>query len=175
MKVIYSIIFTLVGLSVLGLIFIYSGLFNVSAMGQDPEIIKWVLNTTRDNSIDSRIKNIKVPNLEDSSMIKLGFAHYKAMCQICHRAPGEPETELAKGLNPPAPDLVKTGNEIPPREIFWEIKNGIRMTGMPAWGKTYPDKKIWAMVAAIRKLPLTSLEKYNSYPELPDNDNFHKK
>ena len=39
------------------------------------------------------------------------------------------------------------------------------MTGMPAWGKTHSDDKIWAMVAAVKKLHETSSEKYNSYPE----------
>ena len=171
MKIIYSIIFTLVGLAILGLIFIFSGLYNVSAISQDTGITKWVLNTTKDNSVDARIKDINVPDLEDSSLIKMGFAHYKEMCQVCHGAPGADETELAKGLNPPAPNLVKYGDKIPPKEIFWVTKNGIRMTGMPAWGKTHSDKKIWAMVAAIRKLPFTSLKMYNSYSESPDDDN----
>jgi len=175
MKIIYSIIFTLFGLAILGLIFIYSGLFNVGAMHQDTGITKWVLNTTRDNSVDSRIKDIKVPELEDTTMLKIGFTHYKEMCQSCHGAPGEEETELAKGLNPPAPNLAKYGDKIPPREIFWVTKNGIRMTGMPAWGKTHSDKKIWAMVAAIRELPQTSPSKYNSYAEIPDDDNPNKK
>jgi len=170
MKIVYSVFFTLVGLAAFGLIFIYTGWFNVSAMNQDTGITKWVLNNIRENSIDSRVKDIKVPNLEDSSLIKIGFSHYKEMCQGCHNAPGFEETDLAKGLNPSAPDLVKYGDKIPPEELFWVTKNGIRMTGMPAWGKTHPDSKIWAIVAAVRKLSSTSAEIYDTYSKEKDED-----
>ena len=47
-----------------------------------------------------------------------------------------------------------------PQELFWVTKNGIKMTGMPAWGKTHSDKKIWAMVAFMKKLPDMSAEEY---------------
>ena len=170
MKIIYSMLFTILGLCIIGIIFIYSGIYNVSAMHQDTGIIKWVLETTSDNSVESRIKDIKVPDLEDTTMIKIGFVHYKEMCQSCHGAPGFKETELAKGLNPDPPYLVKYGSKIPPKEIFWVTKNGIKMTGMPAWGKTHSDKKIWAIVAAVRKLSTTSAEKYKSFKSEDEDD-----
>ncbi len=82
------------------------------------------------------------------------------MCESCHGAPGKQETELSKGLNPRAPYLPKVANFIEPAEMFWATKNGIRMTGMPAWGKTHSDEKIWAIVAFIKTLPDMSAEDY---------------
>lgn len=171
MKILLTIIFTILGLGVLALIFIYSGIYNVSAIKPERGISKWILSTTSDNSIEHYAKGIKVPDLNDSAMIKEGFEHYKEMCESCHGAPGKEETELAKGLNPHAPDLSKSGQEMSAEELFWVTKNGIKMTGMPAWGRTHPDDKIWALVAAVKQLHKTSSEEYNSYPKEMDEQN----
>src|SRR3546814_5441303 len=47
-----------------------------------------------------------------------------------------------------------------PAQQFWIIKHGIKMTAMPAWGKTHPDPLIWDMVAFVRKLPGMSPTEY---------------
>jgi len=160
MKIIVSVLVTLLTLFVMFLIFIYSGWYNVSAMNEESGIIKWVLDTTSNNSIESRSEDISPPNLNDPEMIGEGFEHYNEMCVSCHGAPGHEETELSKGLNPPAPYLVKAANFIDAKEMFWATKNGIKMTGMPSWGKTHSDKKIWAIVAFMKKLPSISAEEY---------------
>jgi mono/diheme cytochrome c family protein len=165
MKIVLSVIFTFFVLCILGIIFIYSGIYNVSAIKPETGISKWVLETTSDNSVEHHAKGIKVPNLNDSAMIKEGFVRYKEMCESCHGAPGRNETNLAKGLNPHAPNLSRSGEEMGPEELFWVTKNGIKMTGMPAWGKTVPDDSLWAIVAAVKKLHETSPEEYNSYQE----------
>ncbi len=162
MKILIALLSTFVGLIILAIIFIYSGVYNVSAMNQDTGIVKWVLETTSDNSVEHHSSDLKVPNLDDPSMIEMGVSHYKEMCQSCHQGPGTGESELAKGLNPPAPNLFKYGKYMNPKHLFWVTKNGIKMTGMPAWGKTHSDDKIWAIVAAVKKLSSISPEKYNS-------------
>ena len=83
--------------------------------------------------------------------------------------PGKEESELSKGLNPHAPYLVKSVKGMDPKELFWVTKNGIKMTGMPAWGKTYSDEKIWAMVAFMKKLPDISAEEYKKMESEPGN------
>lgn len=160
MKILISVLITLGVLFVLFLIYIYSGWHNVSAMNEESGLMKWVFNTTKNNSVESRITDISVPDLKNSSLIKEGFEHYKEMCESCHGAPGIEETELSKGLNPPAPYLVEEAKESDPKELFWITKNGIKMTGMPAWGKTHSDEKIWAIVAFIKTMPDMSAEDY---------------
>ena len=160
MKILLSVILTLFALLVLALIFIHSGWFSVSAMNEESGIMTWIFKTTKTNSLASRSKDISVPELNDSSLIKEGFEHYDEMCVSCHGAPGEEETELSKGLNPPAPFLVESAEGTDARELFWVTKNGIRMTGMPAWGKTHSDEKIWAIVAFVKTLPHLTAEDY---------------
>lgn len=174
MKILLSVVITLVVLFGLLMIYMYSGWHDVSAMHEDHGMMKWIMRTTKNNSIESRIKEISVPNLENPEMIKEGFEHYNAMCAGCHGAPGMDETELSKGLNPHAPYLPRVAAFIEPAEIFWATKNGINMTGMPAWGKTHSDEKIWAIVAFTKKLPDMSADDYKKMAnETEENENHH--
>lgn len=179
MKILLGVLLTLVVLIVGSIIFIYSGLYNVSAINKETGIMRWVLHTTSDNSVEHYSKDISVPDLNDSLIIKIGFEHYNEMCVSCHGAPGKEESELSKGLNPHAPYLVRSAKHMDPKELFWVTKNGIKMTGMPAWGKTHSDEKIWAIVAFMKKLPDISAEEYkkmeNESEPLKENTNIRYK
>jgi mono/diheme cytochrome c family protein len=96
-------------------------------------------------------------------MVNEGAEHYALMCQSCHGAPGYEDTELAQGLDPKAPHLSRArgSDKFEAGEAFWITKNGIMMTGMPAWGKTHSDDKIWDIVAFLKKLPELGPEEYN--------------
>jgi len=164
MKFLAGFITAIAVIIVIGLIIIYSGLYDVSAAKKESGFTEWILETTMDNSIEKNAKDIHIPSdLNDIEKIKEGSHHYKEMCEICHGGPGLEESELAKGLNPKVPDLEHSAKEMKTEELFWITKNGIKMTAMPAWGLTHSDDKIWAMIAFIKKLPGMSPEKYKSY------------
>ena len=57
------------------------------------------------------------------------------------------------------------------RKNFWVIKHGIKASGMPAWGKTHDDKRIWAMVAFLQRLPELTADQYQILTALDPNDN----
>jgi mono/diheme cytochrome c family protein len=83
------------------------------------------------------------------------------MCASCHLGPGLEKSELSQGLYPPAPELTG-GAGGPAAEQFWIIKHGVKLTAMPAWGKTHDDRLIWDMVAFIRQLPKMSPGQYKA-------------
>lgn len=157
MKTILTTLLTLFVLAVLGgLAFMYSGVYNVAATHKDSALVHWVLHTTMENSVERHAEDIKQPTkfvLSDPKTIEIGFRHYNEMCIICHGAPGIEPGEAHAGLNPQPPALEEHAKEMSPAELFWVIKNGVRMTGMPAWGPTHSDDKIWAMVAFLKALP----------------------
>ncbi len=63
-------------------------------------------------------------------------------------------SEIGEGLNPPAPDLTQPSVQSKTDgELFWIVQNGIRMTGMPAFGPTHKDEEIWTLVTFMRHLP----------------------
>jgi mono/diheme cytochrome c family protein len=157
MKKIFLTVITLVILAVLtAVFFIYSGTYNVAATSPDNSILHWVLQTTREESIDRRADEVIPPpqsTLSNPQTLRVGFEHYNEMCIVCHGAPGVEPGEAREGLNPKPPLLVKVAKQISTSELFWVIKHGIKMTGMPAWGPTHSDDKIWAMVAFVKTLP----------------------
>ena len=162
MKFLAGVLFTLIIIIIIGLIFVYSGWYNVSAADKPSGFENWLFSTTMDNSVASQSNKIGAPDLKSPEMIEAGFAHYNEMCVGCHGAPGREQTELSKGLNPPAPDLSESARDMTPQALFWVTKNGIKMTGMPAWGLTHSDDKIWSMVAFIEKLPGMTGSEYDS-------------
>lgn len=158
------IVFVLLG----GLVFIYSGVYNIAATSKDPALLRWALHTTMERSVERRADTVKLPTdsvLSDPATINTGFRHYNEMCILCHGAPGVKPGEAHAGLNPEPPALAKHAEEMSPGELFWVIKNGIKMTGMPAWGPTHSDADIWAMVAFIKTLPDMTPAHYKALQE----------
>src|SRR3546814_13573560 len=70
------------------------------------------------------------------------------------------ETELSKGLYPAPPNL--TQHEVDATVAFWVIKHGVKMSGMPAWGKSMSDEYIWNMAAFLQPLPDLDEEQYKA-------------
>ena len=140
--------------------FIYSGLFNVAATDQHWPVTHWVLETARTRSIKTHAAGIQVPpGLDDEKKLIMGTEHFAAHCAVCHGAPGVRKGDIAHGLYPAPPDLRHSSIHLSDAELFWVIKNGIKMTGMPAWAN-HSDEEIWATVAFIKKLPTMSEEEY---------------
>jgi mono/diheme cytochrome c family protein len=131
----------------------YSGLYDVSASSPHSGFVNWFLSTTSHASVERRAREIEVPNLDDEVLVLAGANDYDSMCAGCHGAPGTNPDAVGQGLNPPAPDLTEEAAEMTPAELFWVTKNGIKMTGMPAWGVTHEDDAIWPVVAFMTKLP----------------------
>jgi len=143
-----------------GVVVMFSGVINVAATSPHNPITEFVLGTTMDKSVHYHAKGITAPPLDDPGMVMDGFRHYREMCVGCHLAPGIAETEISKGLLPEPPAMQEVVEEWQPAELFWVTKNGVKMSGMPAWGPTHSDQKIWAIVAFLEKLPHMTAEQY---------------
>ena len=82
-------------------------------------------------------------------------AHWASHCANCHGISGAGDTDIGRNLYPPAPDMrASTTQRLTDGELYATIKNGVRLTGMPAWGAAGDDDdESWALVAFIRTLP----------------------
>jgi mono/diheme cytochrome c family protein len=141
---------------------LYSGLYNVSAMTPQGKLAHWVTSTTMRASVDRRARNIAVPDLVDEALQLAGINDFDSMCAACHGTPAEDPEAMGLGLNPPAPDLAESAAKRTAAELFWITRNGIRMTGMPAWGASHDDEDLWPVVAFMTRLPGLSAEDYQS-------------
>lgn len=153
----------LIGLLIL-VILIYAGAYNVSAAVGHTAFGRWALETMMRNSVKTRA-DAEPPKQFTAAMIRAGAGEYKSMCQHCHGGPGVRRAEWAKGMVPRPPDLTHAATEWKPGEVHWIVKNGIKMTAMPAFGPTHDDQTIWNIAAFVKQLPATTPEEYASFPQ----------
>jgi mono/diheme cytochrome c family protein len=165
MKTILKFLGVLAILALLGVLFIFSGCYDVAASTPDAGLVKWVLQTTQARSVhrayESLEGQVRIPKLDDPQLIQTGLVHYHEMCATCHGAPGVKISEIGQGLNPTPPELASQGGD-EPLETYWIVKNGIKMTGMPSFGMTHTDDEIWAIVAFVDRMPKLSPAEYQA-------------
>lgn len=170
-------LFLLVGVVLVGIvaagIFVYSGIYNIAADDHHAAPVESMIETLRTRSVASRAKDIEAVLLDDPKRIAAGAIEYAEMCVSCHAAPGiTEESEIRQGLYPKPPNLAKLGVR-DPREAFWVIKHGVKMSGMPAWGPTHNDETIWNMVAFIKQMPAMPPEDYERLSTAEDGGRHH--
>src|ERR1700712_3502176 len=113
----------------------------------------WAMDKARVHSIKVRAAGITPPpDLMNDTRIVGGTEHFAAHCASCHGAPGVPRGDIAQVLYPKPADLSQSARLYTPGELFWIVKNGIKMSGMPAWAD-HSDEELWGTVAFIEKLP----------------------
>ena len=145
-----------------GGVFVYLGVYNIGADDPHTRPVYWMVEKLRDGSIAHHSRNIVVPgDLTAPKRIATGAGLYTEMCSGCHLAPGMEKSEISQGLYPRAPELFRD-RQRPAEEQFWMIKHGIKLTAMPAWGKTHSDELIWDMVAFVRQLPKMTAAQYQT-------------
>jgi mono/diheme cytochrome c family protein len=162
MRLIATVFALMVVMTVALFLFVYSGAYNVAATEPHTAFTGWLLHTTLQQSVRRRATGIEAPVLEDPNRIETGLHHFREMCETCHGAPGVRPSEIGRGLNPEAPDLAEAAQHWTPAELFWIVKHGIKMTGMPAWGPTHSDDDLWGIVAFLKRLPRLSAEEYQT-------------
>jgi len=102
---------------------------------------------------DSRSGIPPAPNNLQAS-VEEGDTLYGTDCAMCHGSDGHTLTDNGRWMYPRASDLTSLGvQQYSDRELFWIIKNGIRFSGMPGFGKVESDEHIWDLVRYLRTLP----------------------
>lgn len=141
-------------------IYLYTGSYPIGADVPHTKLVSWLLQTTRDRAIDVASQDIEVPaDLNDPERVSIGAGQYAAMCSGCHLAPGFENNETRAGLYPKPPRLAED-SDLTASHIFWVLKHGLKMTGMPAWGVTHSDKALWDITAFVQQLPKLNAQQY---------------
>jgi len=151
-------------LGLLGAAFVWSGAYDVAANRPDAWLDR-VAETVADRAVERRAGKVQPPsglNLDSPALLRTGVVHYQEMCVTCHGGPGVLASDIGMGMSPSPPDLAEEGGEQSPGELFWIIRNGIRMTGMPSFGVTHSDEEVWAIVALVRHLPRLAPQEYQA-------------
>ena len=146
-----------------------------SARDEPTAIEAVVARTMRHLSVPSQARKMRNPVPLSPSILEAGRGHFADHCATCHGNDGKGQTEIGKNLYPRAPDMTAAPTQsLSDGEIFRIIKNGVRLTGMPAWGQDTPedDAASWHLVHFIRHLPRITEEELNEMkslnPKSPD-------
>lgn len=157
-----TVIATLAVLGLGGLGFLYSGVYDVSAVDPHWPPVRWAILVNKRNSIERRASDIVVPALDAEERVSEGARLYAEACTSCHDSPTRVRPLGALRMTPSPPSMDEPAAKLKPAELFWVVKNGIKMTGMPSWGPAMSDDRIWAIVAFIEKMPSMTAERYRS-------------
>lgn len=123
---------------------------------QEPGHLETVLATRAKRTIVRRSSRHGIPlaptNLQAS--IEEGDKLFGTECASCHGIDGHKPTDTGRWMYPRAADLASAEvQRYSDRELFWIVKNGIRLSGMPAFGRVESDEHIWNLVHYVRTLP----------------------
>jgi mono/diheme cytochrome c family protein len=127
-----------------------------SAKTEPHPIEIWLARQVRHLAVPIAQRNSSNPVPSNAEVLQEARAHFADHCAACHANDGSGKTPIGKSVYPQAPDLREPATQqMSDGELFWIIHNGIRFTGMPAWGEGDPEKDMdsWKLVHFIRHLP----------------------
>jgi hypothetical protein len=154
------------------LVYFFVGRYDVAANQMDPAVVNWTLEHVRDASVARHATDMPPASLDDPATMQAGARAYSQRgCVYCHGGPGADWAKFSEGLNPGPPDLKDVAGELSVQEIFWVVRNGIKMTGMPSFAASdppvpdppVPDQEIWTIAAFVKKLPSVSNDDYKAW------------
>ena len=163
-----------------GLIFVKTRANGFSARAEPSVLETFAARTARDMALPHSARERRNPVSKSREVLEEAKAHWADHCAVCHANDGSGQTEMGKGMYPPAPDMRKERTQrMTDGELFYIIENGIRLSGMPAWsGPGEEGQASWKLVHFIRRLPALSpneiaeMEKLN--PKSPNEQEEEK-
>jgi mono/diheme cytochrome c family protein len=148
---------------------LFGGFYSVAGTQDDPALVHWALVQVRSASIARNAHDVPPATINNPDTVQAGARAFAALgCANCHGGPGVTWAKFSEGLRPDPPDLKDVVNDLTPSQLFWVIKNGINMTGMPSFGAIeVPDPELWSIVAFLKKLPTVSDADFKTWSAAP--------
>ncbi len=113
-------------------------------------------------SVQMRARDIAVPPLDAPARLARGAACFRDHCVQCHGGPGVAPAPMARSMQPLPGSLIDAARRWRPQEIYLITRDGIKMSGMPAWAMRLDEDELWSVVAFVDRLPALSPAAYES-------------
>lgn len=140
-----------------------------SARDQPTALEAFVARRLRHLAVPRSARQAQNPVPATPDVLAAARAHFADHCASCHGNDGSGQTEIGQHLYPKAPDMRQADTQsLSDGELFYIIHNGVRLSGMPAWGDNPPeeDQDSWKLVQFIRHLPKISQEELEEMKKL---------
>lgn len=154
-----------------GAVVLYGGFYNAGATKSHFQWVHSVLEIALHRSVRNHAREIAIPaavsaDADPNSVLVLrGAGLYRDNCVVCHGAPGVAQADIGKSMQPIPGPLSDAARHWQANELYWITRNGIKMSGMPAWQYHLADEDIWAVVAFLVVLPKLSPPAYSALAE----------
>lgn len=134
-----------------GVFVIISGIYDTSAKSEHYRPVAWAIHKTMVHSVRRRASDVR--SLPTAASFWSGAREYETHCLSCHGGPGVDRAPWAKGMLPSPPFLIDTSSHWSRRELYTIVHDGVKMTGMPAWGETESDRQVSDVVTFLQVMP----------------------
>jgi mono/diheme cytochrome c family protein len=142
-----------------------------SAREQPTRLEAYLARHARRIATPAGAKSLQNPHPKTEESLAEAREHFVAHCSICHGIDGRGQTTIGRNLYPKTPDMRDAETQqLTDGELFYIITNGVRFTGMPAWGDEDSPESIWALVTFIRRLPQLSPEELKRMKEMAEGE-----
>ena len=127
---------------------------------EEPSAVERVIaNAMRRLAVPANARAARNPFPASPEVLAEARAHFADHCASCHANDGSGNTPMGRSFYPRTPDMRGRATQaLSDGELYWIIHNGIRLSGMPAWGDPGHDDDSWKLVAFIRHLPSLTRE-----------------
>jgi len=141
--------------AVLGAVgFVVTGAYDVAANVQHTQAVHSLLEFTMQRSVRRRAAHVvPPPGLDAAQTVARGAACFRVHCVQCHGGPGMAQAAIGRSMQPLPGPLVDAPARWTVAELYWITRNGIKMSGMPAWQQRLSDADLWALAAFMQRLP----------------------
>jgi cytochrome c553 len=146
--------------AIAGLAVAASGVIPVRASAGHWAVTEWLVHFAKERSVVTHSIFIEAPPLDDWAGRVRGAAHYDRGCSPCHGSVGGRTPRVPEAMLPPPPYLPPLVTRWSPEQLFYIVKHGLKLTGMPAWPATGRDDEVWDVVAFLQTLPRLDTESY---------------
>lgn len=128
--------------------------FNLSALEAPGATETYLATKAKRWLVGRSARGIVPPPVENPSLARAaGQMSFGGSCAACHGYDGRTPSDIGRSQYPPTPDLGSPRvQEWSDAELFWIIKNGVRLSGMPGFGRIHSDEEIWNLVRFVRSL-----------------------
>jgi mono/diheme cytochrome c family protein len=128
----------------------------ISAKPEPSAVEAALARRLRSMAIPAAAKNRQNPVTVSQDVLADGTAHWADHCAVCHGNDGSGDTAIGRNLYPRVPDMRRPATQnLSDGTLFYIIEEGVKLTGMPAWGNGTPEGETasWHLVHFIRRLP----------------------
>ncbi|MGE0697866.1 MAG: cytochrome c [Hyphomicrobiaceae bacterium] len=160
MKVIFGFLLACFVIAGAGYWVIWSGAYDIRATTPHTAAVAWTFETAMRQGVRHGAASVAPGPESNDELLRSGAREYAETCVTCHGAPGKDSEKWAMSMESTPPDLGEAAKEWSRREIFWIAQNGIKMSGMPAFGPSHSEAKLWALATFVKAMPGMNAERF---------------